>query len=138
MSQEELQKIKQKNYAEAIRYMEKAKKTLEKAGLDEDHHYNSCRKVRNACKKAHHGVLIALDTYLLLNGMEKPKVSKKVDDYIGQIGKIDKQLSKDLDNLYHTLYMLGCHDGIQSARVVEIGFDEAYEVIDKIKPTQTV
>ncbi|OAV72404.1 hypothetical protein Barb6_01149 [Bacteroidales bacterium Barb6] len=132
MSQEELQETKQKNYAEAIRYMDNAKETLKKAGK-ENNQYSDCKYVRIACGTAYNGVLIALDAYLLLKGVEK-KSRKSIEYYREQIGKIDKKLLNRLNIAYKVLHLEGYYDGILDARTVKDSFDEAYLIIDYIKP----
>ncbi|MDR3340562.1 MAG: DUF5618 family protein [Candidatus Symbiothrix sp.] len=135
MSHEEQLKIKQKSYAEAMRYMNNAKETLLKAGK-EDNYYNDRKYVRTACGTAYNGVLIALDTYLSLKGITKTKGRKSIEYYCEQFGKLDKKMLKHINNAYEVLHLSGYYDGIQDARIVKIGFDEAYEIIDRIKPIE--
>jgi uncharacterized protein (UPF0332 family) len=133
MSIDEQESIKQKYYPEAIRYMDNAKETLQKAGK-EDNHYNDRKYVRTACGTAYNGVLIALDTYLLLKGIKKTKGRKSIEYYQEQIGKADKKLLKHLTSVYDTLHLSGYYDGNLNYSVIKIGFDEAYAIIDQIKP----
>jgi len=39
-----------------------------------------------------------------------------------------------LDNAYKVLHLSGYYDGIKNATVLKTGFDEAYKIIEKIKP----
>ncbi|MDR1416043.1 MAG: DUF5618 family protein, partial [Prevotellaceae bacterium] len=78
MSTEEQEKIRQKSYAEAIRYMNNAKETLKRAGK-ENNFYSDKKYVRTACGTAYNGMLIALDTYLLLKGVEQKKGRKSIE-----------------------------------------------------------
>ncbi|KAA6342921.1 hypothetical protein EZS27_009381 [termite gut metagenome] len=133
MSIDEQELIKQKYYPEAIRYMDNAKEILKKAGK-EDKYYNDRKYVRIACGAAYHGVLIALDAYLLLKGIEKKKGRKSVEYYNENIGKSDKKLLRHLVVAYDTLHLSGYYDGNLSYDVIKTGFDEAYEIIDQIKP----
>jgi hypothetical protein len=133
MSQEEQEKIKQKYYAEAIRYMNNAKETLKKAGKEENY-YNDRKYVRTACGTAYHGVLIALDTYLLLKGIAKTKGRKSIEYYCEQLGGLDKKMLRRINSAYEALHLFGYYDGTLDARIVKVGFDEAYEIIDRIKP----
>ncbi|MDR3219696.1 MAG: DUF5618 family protein [Dysgonamonadaceae bacterium] len=135
MSNEEQLKIKQKSYTEAMRYMHNAKETLQKAGK-EDNYYNDRKYVKTACGIAYNGVLIALDTYLLLKGIAKTKGRKSIEYYCEQISKLDKKMLRQVNNAYEILHLSGYYDGIQDAIVVKRGFDEAYELIDRIKPMQ--
>jgi hypothetical protein len=43
---------------------------------------------------------------------------------------------RQVNNAYEILHMSGYYDGIQDAIVVKRGFDEACEIIDRIKPVQ--
>ncbi|MDR1918545.1 MAG: DUF5618 family protein [Tannerellaceae bacterium] len=136
MSNEEQQNIRQKYYAEAIRYMDNAKETLKKAGK-EDHYYNDRKYVRTACGTAYNGVLIALDTYLKLRGIKKTKGRKSIEYYHEQIGKWDKKMLRHVNSAYEALHLSGYYDGTLDARIVKVGFDEAYTIIEQIKPTET-
>ncbi|KAA6348270.1 hypothetical protein EZS27_004281 [termite gut metagenome] len=90
MSIDEQVLIKGKYYPEAIRYMENAKETLQKTGK-EDNYYKDRKYVRTTCGTAYNGILIALDTYLLLRGIKKTKGRKSIKYYQEEIGKIDKK-----------------------------------------------
>jgi len=43
-----------------------------------------------------------------------------------------------LNSAYKILHLSGYYDGIEDAIVIKRGFDEAYKIIDKIKPTNGV
>jgi uncharacterized protein (UPF0332 family) len=134
MSLEEQQELKQKSYAEAIRYMNNAKETLQKA-KKEDNYYTDRKYVRTACGTAYNGVLHALDTYLMLKDVEIPKKRRRsIEFYTQHIAKIDGKMLKYLDNVYDILHLSGYYDGATDARVISAGFANAYEIIDKIKP----
>ncbi|MDR3133875.1 MAG: DUF5618 family protein [Prevotellaceae bacterium] len=134
MSIEEQQELKQKSYAEALRYMDNAKEALQKA-KKEDKYYNDRKYVRMACGTAYNGVLLALDAYLALKNVEPPKKTRRsIDFYTGSIGKIDRKLLQSLNDAYDTLHLSGYYDGNLNARVIKEGFDAAYEIINKIKP----
>jgi uncharacterized protein (UPF0332 family) len=136
MSNEDQQVIKQKSYAEAMRYMDNAKETLKQAGKD-GRFYNDRKYVRTACGTAYNGVLLALDAYLLLKGVDVPKKRRKsIEFYEENISKLDKKMLSYLDTIYHVLHLDGYYDGIQDARIIKTGFDTAYSIIDKIKPLQ--
>jgi uncharacterized protein (UPF0332 family) len=133
MSIDEQQLIKQQSYSEAIRYMDNAKETLKKAGK-EDHYYNDRKYVKTACGTAYNGMLLALDAYLLLKGIKHTKRRKSIEYYCEQIGKLDKKMLRQVNNAYEILHLSGYYDGILDIRVVKVGFDEAYGIINKIKP----
>jgi prefoldin subunit 5 len=126
-------------YAEAIRYMDNANDTLQKARKD-GKHYIDRKYVRTACGTAYNGVLIALDAWFALK--ELPKLSKKqrksIEYYMKSIATIDKKMVAYLGTAYHILHLDGYYDGETSVKAIEVGFDAAYEIIEKIKPEQFV
>jgi hypothetical protein len=136
MSNEEQLIIKQKYYTEAIRYMNNAKETLQKAGK-EDKFYNDEKYVKTACGIAYNGVLKAVDGYFYTHGVEKAKGRKSVEYYKGNMAKLDKKLLTYFNNAYELLHLWGYYDGTRNVAVVKEGFDLAYEIIDKIKPTES-
>ena len=136
MSIQEQQKLKEKYYYEAMRYMDNAKECLQKA-KKEGKFYNDPKYVKMACGTAYNGVLTALDGYLLLKGIEKPKGKnrKSIEYYHDNLGKLDRKMLNYLNSAYKTLHLWGYYDGIEDARVVKAGFDNAKTIIEKIKPT---
>jgi hypothetical protein len=134
MSIEEQQELKQRNYAEAMRYMNNAKEVLQKA-KKEDNYYSDRKYVRMACGTAYNGVLLALDAYLKLKDVELPKKTRRsIEFYTENIGKIDRKLLKYLNGAYDTLHLAGYYDGNLNALIIKEGFAAAYEIINKIKP----
>jgi len=135
MSQHEQEALKETYYNEAIRYMDNAKEDLKKAKKEDDYYFDS-KYVRRACGTAYNGLLIALDCFLMLKGIDKPtkKQRKSIEYYQSNITKIDKKMLLYLNNAYNILHLSGYYDGINDAIVVKRGFDEAYKIIDKIKP----
>jgi hypothetical protein len=135
MSIEEQHELKQKSYAEAMRYMDNAKEALQKA-KKEGKHYKDAKYVRTACGVAYSGVLLALDTYLMLKEVALPKKKRRsIEFYTGNIGKIDKKMLQCLNDVYDILHLSGYYDGILNAPVINEGLVNAYEIINKIKPT---
>ena len=133
MSIEEQETFKGKWHAEALRYMDNAKDSLKKAGKD-GLFYNDRKYVRTACGTAYNGVLIALDAYLQLHGIQKTKGRKSIDYYQNYVGKVDRKLLTYLNGAYEILHLFGYYDGATDTRVVKAGFDNAYFIINKIKP----
>jgi hypothetical protein len=133
MSEKEQEAIREKYYAEAMRYMNNAKETLKKANK-EDAFYHDAKYVRTACGTAYNGVLIALDAYLIMKGVKRPKGRKSIEYYQENIGAADRKMLNHLNSVYEVLHLAGYYDGIQDARIVKIGFETAYDIIDKIKP----
>ena len=136
MSAQEQELVKERYYSEAIRYMDNAKECLQKA-KKEDNYYNDSKYVSMACGTAYKGVLIALDGFLILKGMHKPKGKerKSIEYYQSTITQLDKKMLNSLNNAYKVLHLWGYYDGVESVSIVKEGFDEAYKIIEKIKPT---
>ena len=134
MTRDEQQQFKIKHYNEAIRYMENAKATLQKAKKEDDY-YQDKKYVRTACGTAYNGVLIALDAYLKLKDVEMPKKRRRsIMFYTDNIAQLDKKMLKYLEIVYSVLHLDGYYDGARDAIVIRRGFENAYQIIDKIKP----
>jgi len=135
MSTKEKETVKERYYEEAIRYMDNAKENLKKA-RKEGNYYHDPKYVKTACAVAYCGLLVALDGFLIVKGIDKPKgkFRKSIEFYQSTITKIDKKMLDYLNNAYKILHLSGYYDGIQDARIIHIGFNETYKIIDKIKP----
>jgi len=135
MTTGEQQIFLKKEHAEAVRYMNNAKETLQKAKRD-GNYYTDKKYVRTACGTAYNGVLLALDAWFVLKGIPKPnkKQRKSIEYYMSNITKIDKKLVASLHVAYNVLHLAGYYDGITGVKVIDGGFDAAYEIIEKIKP----
>ncbi|MDD5571309.1 MAG: DUF5618 family protein [Bacteroidales bacterium] len=133
MSIKEQQEVRDKYYSEAVRYMNNAKEVLKKAGKD-GAYYKDKKYVKMACGTAYNGVLLALDGYLLLKGIEKKRGRKNIGYYQSNITKIDRKLLYNIDDVYEILHLSGYYDGIRSEKIVKSGFEIAYTIINKIKP----
>ena len=138
MSPIEQQELRKKNYVEAMRYMDNAKEYLKNA-QKEGNYYRDIKYVRTACGTAYNGVLIALDCFLLLKGIEKPKGKdrKSIEYYHNNLGKLDRKMLDYLNSAYKILHLWGYYDGIEKVSVVKDGFAEAYKIIKKIEPENT-
>jgi len=134
MSINEQQALKEHYYNEAIRYMENAKECLKKAKKEGDY-YHDTKYVKMACGTAYSGLLIALDGFLRLKDI-KPnrKERKSIEYYQSNIIKIDRKILYYLNSAYKILHLSGYYDGIEKASVIKDGFDEAYKIIDTVKP----
>ena len=135
MSVQEQQQTKEKYYREALRYMANAKECLKNA-RKEGNYYRDPKYVRMACGTAYNGTLIALDGYLSLKGVERAKGrgKKSIEYYQENVSKIDRKMLDHLNGAYHILHLSGYYDGIGNANVIKEGFEEAYKIINKIKP----
>jgi uncharacterized protein (UPF0332 family) len=133
MSIQEQQEVKEKYYNEAIRFMDNAKVVLKKAGKDGEF-YKDKKYVKMACGTAYSGVLLALDGYLLLKGIDKKKGRKSIEYYQQSLAIVDKKLLNYLNASYQTLHLDGYYDGFTGVKIIKGGFEYAYEIIIKIKP----
>jgi hypothetical protein len=135
MSVQEQEQIKTKYYNEAIRYMDNAKETLKKA-KKKDNYYQDIKYVKTACGTAYNGVLLALDGFFLMKGIENPesKERKSIEYYHKNLGKLDKKILNQLNVVYKVLHLWGYYDGIDKADILQSGFMDAYTIIDKMKP----
>ncbi|MDR2585413.1 MAG: DUF5618 family protein, partial [Prevotellaceae bacterium] len=98
--------------------------------------YRDPKYVRTACGTAYSGLLIALDCYLILKDIHKPKSKhrKSIEYYQSHLGKLDGKLLDCVNDAYKILHLSGYYDGIQNVNVVNEGFVLAYTIIEKIKP----
>jgi hypothetical protein len=146
MTVKEQENIKQKGYAEAMRYMANAKDALKKAGRD-GNYFKDSKYVSSASGIAYKGVLVALDAWLQLKGVELPKSTRDAKDgksekgksikfYTENLGKLDRKLLRALDEAYRYLHLAGYYDGTLSVKAIDGGFDYAYEIINRIKPRE--
>jgi uncharacterized protein (UPF0332 family) len=138
MSVTEQQTLKEKYYGEAMRYMDNAKECLKKA-KKEDNYYLDKKYVKMACGTAYSGMLMALDAFLMLKGVDKPdgKQRKSIEYYQSNITHIDKKMLNYLNSAYEILHLWGYYDGIGSVSIVKEGFAEASKIIEKINPNQS-
>ena len=135
MSIQEQELVKEAYYSEAVRYMDNAKECLSKA-RKEGKFYHDPKYVKMACGTAYNGLLMALDGFFILKGVHKPKGKerKSIEYYQSNITKIDKKMLSYLNSAYSVLHLWGYYDGIDRVSIVQDGFDDAYKIIEKIKP----
>jgi hypothetical protein len=134
---EQQEKTKQVAYAEAMRYMNNAAETLQKA-RKLDNFYLDKKYVRSACGIAYLGALEALDCFFKLRGVQFPKKDKhkNIDFYTSNVAKLDWKLSGELQAAYRVLHLDGYYGGYGKADIIKSGFDSAYAIIALIKPAQ--
>jgi hypothetical protein len=141
MTLQEQQAMRQKGYAEAMRYMANAKEVLQKAGFENGRHKDS-KYVRMACGTAYSGTLIAIETWLKLKGVDFSLAAanrnkrKNIDFYKKNVSKLDGRLKDFLDDAYQILHLDGYYDGILNATVVKEGFAAAKNIVAQIKPQE--
>jgi hypothetical protein len=140
MTREEQNIFLSQEYAEAIRYMDNAKETLQKARKEDDGFYKDRKYVRTACGTAYNGVLIALDAWFVMKGVANPKKNsrKSVDYYKYNISQNDRKMADYFDSVYDTLHLAGYYDGNRKVNVIQSGFEDAYKIINKIKPENRI
>ena len=128
------------HYAEAMRYMDNAKDTLKKAVKEDYGYYKDKKYVKSACGIAYLGVLVALDAWLILKGVNMPgkKKHKSIEFYMSNLARLDKKLMTVMDTLYSILHIDGYYGGITNIKAIALGFELAYEIIEKIKPEDFV
>jgi len=138
MTLQNQQHIKRDGYAEAMRYIANAKDYLQKAGMDNKGLYEDKKYVRTACGTAYNGVLEALNTYLKLKNPDVLKTDerKTIDFYRRNLAKDNKKILKALESAYYILHICGYYDGVKIPDIIKIGFKNAKEIIDSIKPAE--
>jgi len=135
------EKFKQKQYTEAMRYFNNAKELLKKTERD-GRYFKDSKYVSSASSVVYKGVLVALDCWLSLKGVEVPrsvagkKNRKSIEFYRNNIARLDKKLLKDFNSVYETLHLFGYYDGTLIVGIVDLGFKISKEIINLIKPTQ--
>jgi len=135
MSVQEQEQTKERYYGEAMRYMDNAKEYLKNA-KKEGNYYQDKKYVKTACGVAYSGLLEGLDGFLRLKDIKaKGKQRKSIEFYQENLARIDKKMLNTLNSAYEILHLLGYYDGITKASVLKDGFDEAYKIINKIKPS---
>jgi hypothetical protein len=153
MTVEEQNTFLAREYAEAIRYMDNAKECLQKAKKDDTYHvYLDKKYVRMACGTAYNAVLIALDAWFVAKGLQEPtrmqhrnasaKKKKKpkskphmsINDYQHNLAQLDGKILAILQGVYGVLHLDGYYDGVRNVGIIDAGFKDAYQIIDKIKP----
>ena len=119
--------------------MDNAKETLQKAKKDEKHYIDK-KYVRTACGTAYLGVLIAIDAWLKIKDVDLPskKKQKSIELYKEYIAKIDGKMVSRLNTVYDILHLAGYYWGETNVKAISGGFEDAYEIIDKIKPENPV
>jgi len=135
MMKEEQNVFLNREYAEAVRYMDNANEILQKSGKDAGH-YVDAKYVRTACGTAYLGVLIALDAWLTVKDVAMPpkKKQKSIDFYKESVAKLDGKMVSRLNTVYSLLHLHGYYWGETNIKAITGAFDDAYEIIDKIRP----
>ena len=134
--QEQQQDQSIKYYCKAVTYMYNAEKQLKKAKHDTGR-YQDYKTVKKASKKAYKGVLFALESFLVSKGIEAPnKKTRKSDEYYRDyLGQINEELLETFIRAHRVLYLYRHYDELDIVCIVKSSFEDAQDIIDKIKPT---
>jgi len=140
MTPEEQDLFLSAEYAESMRYMDNAEETLLRAKTRDDGQYKDEKYVRSACGIAYLGVLVALDAWLTLKGVQIPtkRNHTNINFYLSQVAKLDKKLLDHLNAAYNVVHLDGYYRKVKSITIIRGGFDEAYYIIEKIKPERLI
>jgi len=128
----------EKQYKRAVRYFNNAKDTLSNSGI-EGKFYTDEKYVSSASGVAYRGVLVALDCWLSLKGVEFPKEGKKhksIEFYRYNVGKLNGKMLDLLNSVYSALHLSGYYECTTDSNIIKSGFESAKILIDLIKPTQ--
>jgi len=136
MDIDEQNRFLSEHYAEAIRYMDNAKDALKKTVKEDYGYYKDRKYVKSACGIAYLGVLTALDAWLVLKGVSGVGKGrrKSIEFYMSNLAKLDKKMASFMDTAYNVLHLEGYYSGERRIKVIEQGFEAAYDIIEKIKP----
>jgi len=135
MVKEERSVFLNREYAEAVRYMDNAKEVLARARRDGSH-YVDRKYVRMACGTAYLGVLIGIEAWLVAKDVDMPskKKYKSIEFYEENVAKLDGKMLSYLNTAYNQLHLEGYYRTETSVKAISAGFDAAYYIIEKIKP----
>jgi hypothetical protein len=125
--------IRELYYNEAMRFYGQAKDTLVLANIKDNGFYSDKKYVKMACGIAYSGVLIALDGYLRVRGIELEE-KMDIDFYRGKLVHLDRNLFDIINSVYSALHLSGYYDGTTDSEIVKTGFKRAKEIMDYIKP----
>ncbi|MEK6615303.1 MAG: DUF5618 family protein [Bacteroidota bacterium] len=122
----------QKIYDDATRLMNNAHKELQQADKN-GKVYRDVKHLRLACGAAYLGVLKAIDGIFLLRNISKPKRQPSIEYYHNGLTQIDKKMLNSLNVAYEVLHVCGYYDGLNDIGVIKRGFEEAQNIIHKLK-----
>ena len=125
--------MKKKNdpIAEARRYVENARKTLNENGeLDtETKLYQDDKYVRAAGNYLWLGVLMALDAVFHVRKDRRTRVD--INNYLEAVGKRDRKLLSYVNTGYDVMHLSMTYDGVPAKEVCDGGFRLANAIIDR-------
>jgi hypothetical protein len=131
------EQMRKSGYIEAIRYMNNANAALQKTAKD-GAFYADSKYVSSACGIAYRGALVAMDTFFALKGI--PRLSKHkratIDFYRMHLARLDQKMLRQLNSVYNALHIAGYYELECDARIIGAGFEHAYALIERIKPSE--
>ncbi|MDQ6478898.1 DUF5618 family protein [Dyadobacter sp. LHD-138] len=113
--------------SEARRHLANAKEILRDKARKEDDRYQDKKYIKMAGHTAYTGVLLALDA---LFGNKKKNARKSVEWYQLELSRIDKKITGSFADVYEILHLSMGYDGVQNAKVIIIGLQEAENIIN--------
>ena len=120
-------------YKEAMRYIDNAKEQLKLAHKDGDYYIDE-KYVKSACGIAYSGAIKALDFFFVIRKVEGRRRRKSIEYYRTVLGKMDNKLKKQLNTAYNQLHLAGYYDGETNVKSIDLGFELAIEIVNKLKP----
>mgnify|MGYP001571146681 CR=1 FL=1 len=130
--QREMKITAQKTYDEAVRYMNNAHKEISKADKN-GKIYRDVKHLRVACGTAYLATLKAIDGIFLLRNIPKPKGKGSIEYYQQGLSQIDMKILTSLNVVYRILHIDGYYDGFNEIFTIKHGFEEAQNIIRKLK-----
>jgi hypothetical protein len=121
---------------EPLRYISNAKETLTKSSI-EGTRYADEKYVKSACGIACLGVLKAISTCLLSNGLTKKELPKKAEGYQKALQKYatpyNGKLLRQFNDIYDELHIAGYYRGqLHSVAAVKAALSTAEDFIRKL------
>jgi len=113
--------------SEARRYLENAKVILSEKAKKEDGRYQDKKYIKMAGHTAYTGVLVALNALFF---DKKKKTRKSVEWYQKELSNLDKKITTSFSDVYEILHLSMSYDGMQSAKVITLGLQEAEKIIN--------
>ena len=114
---------------EALRYLSNAKEILEEKAIRENGIYLDQKYIKMAGHTAYSGVLYALDKLVTTQSKSK---RKSVEFYREFLGKYDKKMLTNFNDIYTILHLGLGSDGVADAVIIKRGMAMTKEFIDKI------
>jgi len=133
-------------YKESLRYVQNAKRLLDKAGMIDQEDYRDRKYVRLAGHALHHGMLLSLDRIYRkagLPGMPQPyrKLhayylfhADQLDEAFADKRPNDHRLRRDIQKAYYFNHLVLGYDGIGTKHVVALALRYTLRVIKRLAP----